>query len=172
MTLVLAIFALQIAYVSLLSVRFIFMVRGVMYWAAFISAIEIAIYVLGFKLVLDTLDKPLHLVAYCLGYAAGVLAGVKLEERIAVGYVAVQVVTHEAKTDFASALRSRGYGVTRWLGEGMEGRRWVHTVVTQRKKQSRLYRDVLELDPGAFLVSYEPKSFRGGFLSRSFRPGD
>ncbi|WP_276357610.1 DUF2179 domain-containing protein [Cohnella caldifontis] len=166
MSVLLSIVILQITYVTMLSVRFILMVKGFRYVAALMSAVEIGIYVVGFKLVLDNLDNPLNLVIYCLSYGAGVLLGVKIEERLALGYITVQVITKEERGELAAVLRSKGYGVTRWAGEGKEGLRWVHTVVLPRKRQPQLFQDVLAEDPNAFIVSYEPKVFHGGFLAR------
>jgi|HigsolmetaAR203D_1030402.scaffolds.fasta_scaffold06640_2 Uncharacterized protein conserved in bacteria len=171
MSSILQIIALQFAYVSLLSIRLILMVKGVRYVAALISAVEIGIYVAGFKIILDHLTSPLHFVVYCLSYAGGVLLGVRIEERLAIGYITVEVVCDEQRDDLAARLREKGYGVTRWLGEGKEGKRWVHTVVTKRKLQQQLYQDILALDPHAFIVSYEPKLFHGGFLLGRFRSG-
>lgn len=165
-TVILLIIALQVTYVSMLSVRFILMVKGVSYAASLMSAVEIGIYVVGFKLVLDNLDEPVNLIAYCLSYGAGVLIGVRLEERLAIGYIAVQVTTDEAHASLSAVLRGKGYGVTSWPGEGREGRRWVHNIVVSRKMQRQLNDDILAEDPNAFIVSYEPKGFRGGFLSR------
>jgi uncharacterized protein YebE (UPF0316 family) len=166
MYVILSIVILQISYVTMLSVRFILMVKGFRYVAAMMSAVEIGIYVIGFKLVLDNLNNPLNLVIYCLSYGAGVLLGVKIEERLALGYITVQVITRDEHEELAAALRSKGYGVTRWAGEGKEGSRWVHTVVLSRKRQHQLFEDVLAEDPNAFIVSYEPKVFHGGFLAR------
>ncbi len=163
---ILTIAALQITYVTMLSVRFILMVKGFRYVAASMSAVEIGIYVVGFKLVLDHLDQPLHLAAYCISYGIGVLLGVKLEERLALGYISVQVITKEDNGGLAALLRSKGYGVTRWEGEGREGSRWVHIVILSRKQQQQLCHEVLSVDPNAFIVSYEPKVFHGGFLTR------
>lgn len=166
MTVILSIILLQITYVSLMSIRFILTVKGIRYVAALISALEIGLYVIGFKLVLDNLDNPVNLVIYCLSYGAGVLLGVKIEEWLAIGYLIVQVITKEESVELAEYLREKGYGVTRWGGEGRVGRRWVHSVVLPRKRQQQLYRDVLAVDPSAFIVSYEPKRFHGGFLAR------
>ncbi|WP_256760959.1 DUF2179 domain-containing protein [Cohnella sp. WQ 127256] len=160
------IMALQITYVSMLSIRFILMVKGIRYIAALMSAIEIGIYVVGFKLVLDNLDNPLNLLIYCLSYGVGVLLGVKIEERLAIGYITVQIITKTEFEELAALLRGKGYGVTRWAGDGREGKRWVLNIVLPRKLQQQLYRDVLAEDPNCFIVSYEPKAFHGGFLAR------
>ncbi|XID93478.1 DUF2179 domain-containing protein [Paenibacillaceae bacterium WGS1546] len=166
MTVILSIIVLQITYVSMLSIRFILMVKGVRYIASAISAVEIGIYVVGFKLVLDNLDNPLNLIVYCLSYGAGVLLGVKIEERLAIGYITVQITTKEEYGEMADRLRAHGYGVTRWAGEGREGRRWVHHVVLPRKRQEQLYKDALAVDPNCFIVSTEPKAFYGGFMTK------
>ncbi len=166
MTVILSIIALQITYVSMLSIRFILMVKGIRYVASMMSAVEIGIYVIGFKLVLDNLDNPLNLIIYCLSYGAGVLLGIRIEERLAIGYITVQITTKEEFGHLADHLRARGYGVTRWPGEGREGRRWVHNVVLPRKQQQNVYREAIAIDPNCFIVSYEPKLFHGGFMTR------
>jgi uncharacterized protein YebE (UPF0316 family) len=166
MTTLLIILALQVTYVSMLTIRFILMVKGFRYVAALMSAVEIGIYVIGFKIVLDHLDKPVNLIVYCLSYGLGVLIGTKIEERLALGFVTVQAVTKAEFSYIAEELRSKGYGVTVWLGEGKEGPRWVISIVISRKEQQHLYHEILLLDPQAFVVSYEPNMFHGGFLSK------
>lgn len=165
----LLIVVLQVTYVSMLTTRFILMVKGFRYLAAFMSAVEIGIYVLGFKIVLDHLNEPINLIVYCLSYALGILIGTKIEERLALGYVTVQAVTNHENEHMAPHLRTKGYGVTVWRGEGKEGSRWVISVVLQRKKQHQLYEDILSIDPHAFVVSYEPSLFHGGFLVKKSR---
>lgn len=158
------ILCLQITYVSMLSARLILMVKGFRYIAALISAFEIGIYVIGFKIVLDHLHEPINLIVYCLSYGLGILLGTKIEQRLALGYVTVQAVTREEFRYMPSILRSKGYGVTAWFGEGREGERLIISAVIHRKGQKQLYREILAIDPQAFVVSYEPNFFHGGFL--------
>jgi uncharacterized protein YebE (UPF0316 family) len=164
------ILVLQVAYVSLLSVRMILMIKGFRYWAALISAFEIGFYFIGFKLVLDSLDNPLNLLVYCASYGLGILVGTKIEERLALGHVTVQVVVNgSCYSHLVKALRDKGYGVTGWAAEGLEGPRWIMWIVTTRKKQSSLYRDILAIEPQAFIVSFEPNYYHGGFLLKRRR---
>jgi uncharacterized protein YebE (UPF0316 family) len=164
MTTLLLILALQVTYVSMLTTRFILMVKGFRYIAALMSAFEIGIYVIGFKIVLDHLNEPINLIVYCLSYGLGILLGTKIEERLALGFVTVQAVTRDEYGYMAMELRSSGYGVTMWPGEGKEGPRWVISMVIHRKEQKQLYQEILAIDPQAFVVSYEPNLFHGGFL--------
>ncbi|SEB99720.1 DUF2179 domain-containing protein [Paenibacillus sp. GP183] len=164
MTTLLFILALQVTYVSLLTIRFILMVKGFRYIAALMSAVEIGIYVIGFKIVLDHLHEPVNLIVYCLSYGLGILLGTKIEERLALGFVTIQAVTNAEFGHMTDDLRSKGYGVTVWQGEGKEGSRWIISVVLHRKEQHQLYQEILAIDPQAFVVSYEPNLFHGGFL--------
>jgi uncharacterized protein YebE (UPF0316 family) len=167
MATLLTIIVLQVLYVSMMTIRFILMVKGIRYVAALMSAVEIGTYVIAFKLVLDNLDDPVNLIVYCLSYGLGILIGTKLEERLALGYVTVQVVTQKTEYALAEQLRKKGYGVTSWEGEGLEGsHRTILNIVIHRKKQSNLYHHIQAIDPGGFIVSYEPTRFLGGFLSK------
>ena len=166
----LLILILQVAYVSLLAVRMILMIKGFRYWAALISSFEIGFYFIGFKIVLDSLDNPLNLIIYCASYGLGILVGTKIEEWLALGHVTVQVVVNgNSYSHLVKELRNKGYGVTGWAAEGLEGQRWIIWIVTTRKKQNTLYRDILALEPHAFIVSFEPNYFHGGFLLRRRR---
>jgi uncharacterized protein YebE (UPF0316 family) len=164
MTTLLIILSLQVTYVTMLTTRFILMVKGFRYIAALMSAFEIGIYVIGFKIVLDHLNEPINLIVYCLSYGLGILLGTKIEERLALGFVTVQAVTRDENSHIAGELRSKGYGVTVWQGEGKEGARWIISIVIHRKEQQLLYQAILAIDPQAFVVSYESNLFHGGFL--------
>jgi uncharacterized protein YebE (UPF0316 family) len=45
----------------------------------------------------------------------------------------------------------------------------VLSITAHRKQQSKLSRQIAELDQNAFIVAYEPKHFQGGFSFRPFR---
>ncbi|MDQ0243702.1 uncharacterized protein YebE (UPF0316 family) [Bacillus fengqiuensis] len=122
------------------------------------------IYVIGLKIVLDNLEQPINLLVYCLSYGVGILVGIKIEEALALGFINVQVVTNRFNQDMAAELRQKGYGVTGWMTKGMEGEKLMLSIIIARRLQTRLYSDILSLDPQAFIVSYEPKYFKGGFL--------
>lgn len=139
-------------------------IKGYRYIAAAVSCMDILIYVVALKIVLDNLEHPINLIVYCLSYGIGILVGIKLEEWLALGFIAVQVITSRYNQELAPLLRQKGYGVTGWLADGMEGERLYLSIMVARRLQSRLYAEILSFDPQAFIVSYEPKYFMGGFL--------
>ncbi|WLR53335.1 DUF2179 domain-containing protein [Bacillus tianshenii] len=157
------ILAINIVYVSFFTIRMILTLKGQRYLAAFISVFEVLIYVVGLGLVLDNLNQIQNLVAYAVGYGLGVLVGMKIEEKLALGYITVNVITKEWDKKFTETLRSKGYGVTSWMAYGMEGDRLAMQILTPRKYELKLYDTIKEIDPKAFIIAYEPKAIHGGF---------
>lgn len=160
------ILAIQIVYVSFFTLRMIFTLKGKRYLAASISMLEVAIYITGLSIVLDRLDDPINLFAYSLGYGLGVLAGTKIEEWLALGYVTVQVISQYVDEHISHTLREKGYGVTSWSAQGRDGDRLVLYVLTKRKNQHKLFALINEIDPKAFVMSHEPTFFQGGFWTK------
>lgn len=168
---VLIIFTINIVYVSFFTVRMIMTLKGYRYFAAFLSTIEVVIYVVGLGLVLDNLNEIQNLIAYAVGYGTGVLVGTKIEEKMALGYITVNVITTEENRTLPRLLRDKGYGVTDWEANGLEGNRKAMQILTPRKYELKLYATIKELDPKAFIIAYEPKTIHGGFWVKTVRKG-
>jgi len=162
---------INIIYVSFFTIRMILTLKGQRYLAALISTIEVVIYVIGLGLVLDNLNEVQNIIAYAIGYGLGVLTGMKIEEKLALGYITVNVITKEYDRDLPKNLRDRGYGVTTWMANGLEGDRMALQILTPRKYELKLYQTIKELDPKAFIIAYEPKTIYGGFWVKSVKKG-
>ncbi|HYG58569.1 MAG TPA: DUF2179 domain-containing protein [Symbiobacteriaceae bacterium] len=165
----LMIFFLQAVYVAVTTVRWIILVRGQRLLAAAISFFELMLYVVALGMVVTQLHDPWRVGMYALGYATGVLAGGWAEERLAVGYTILQIITQPGST-LPAVLRSAGLGVTVWPAEGREGVRMVLMAVTRRKLAAKILTLIEKEDPRAFVVQSEPQRFRGGFLLKYLKP--
>ncbi|SHF82071.1 DUF2179 domain-containing protein [Ornithinibacillus halophilus] len=162
---------INIVYVSLFTVRMILTLKGRRYVAAFVSMFEIVIYVVGLGLVLDNLDQIQNIIAYALGYGIGVVVGSIIEEKLALGYITVNVVSTNPDLAFTKKIREKGYGVTSWSAYGMDGDRLSMQILTPRKYELQLYEVIKNIDPKAFIISYEPKQIHGGFWVKQVRKG-
>ena len=105
---------INIVYVTLFTVRMILTLKGLRYVAAFVSMIEVIIYVVGLGLVLDNLNEIQNLIAYAIGYGIGVVAGSLIEEKLALGYITVHVVSTNPDLAFTRKIREKVYVVTSW----------------------------------------------------------
>ena len=169
---VIIIFSINIVYVSFFTIRMIMTLKGYRYLAALVSMVEVVIYIVGLGLVLENLDQIQNLVAYAIGYGSGVIVGTKIEEKMALGYITVNVITSEQSQHLPKALREKGYGVTDWAANGRDGDRQSMQILTPRKMELKLYMTIKEIDPKAFIIAYEPKSIHGGFWVKQVRKGN
>lgn len=165
------IFVINVVYVSFFTIRMILTLKGRRYIAASVSMVEIVIYIIGLGLVLDNLNEIQNIIAYALGYGVGVIVGTKIEDKLALGYITVNVISSNPDIEFTRKLREKGYGVTSWFAYGMEGDRLAMQILTPRKYELKLYETIKEIDPKAFIIAYEPKQIYGGFWVKQVRRG-
>lgn len=163
------IFAVNIVYVSFLTMRTISTLKGYRYTAASFSILETFVYVIGLGLVLENLDQFQNVVAYALGFGAGILVGLKIEEKLALGYLVVNVITAEKDKDLPTNIRDLGYGVTHGYQYGRDGERTTLQILTPRKYEHKLINTVKELDEKAFIITHEPKNITGGFWTKGVK---
>lgn len=157
------IFLINVVYVSMFTVRMILTLKGRRYIASIVSMVEVVIYVIGLGLVLDNLNEIQNLIAYALGYGLGVIVGSIIEEKLALGYIVVNVTSSNPDIKFTQQIREKGFGVTSWSTYGMDGDRLSMQILTPRKYEISLYELIHGIDPKAFIISYEPKQIHGGF---------
>lgn len=169
MTVLLIIFLINIVYVSFFTVRLIFVMKGKKLLASILSMAEVYVYLMGLNLVLSKINEPLNLAAYCVGWGSGVYLGSKIEEWLALGYVTLQIVVDQHDQGLPQYLREKGFGVTIWHAEGRDGKRIVMQVLAKRSNEKKLVHAIQEQAPKAFVISYEPRFFKGGFWVRRLR---
>lgn len=164
--LLLTIFVINVSYVTLMTIRQMLTIKGYRLVAPLLSMLEITIYIVGLGLVLDRLNNFWNILVYALGYGVGILAGIKIEEYLALGYIMVTVIIPTIESEIPGQLRDLGYGVTTSFAHGKEGDRMVLEILTPRKTERQLYKQIEELAPKAFVISHEPKYISGGFWTK------
>ncbi|HRY12358.1 MAG TPA: DUF2179 domain-containing protein [Syntrophomonadaceae bacterium] len=160
------IFMARIIDVSLGTIRMILIIRGDKWTAAIIGFVEIMVYTVALGMVVGSLNDPVKLIIFCLGFSLGVVVGSLIEERLALGYRGVQVIVDCEHACIAEELREQGFPVTTWEAHGRVGPKVVLNTVVKRQLARKLAAYVTERDPGAFVVFMEPKHFRGGYMKK------
>lgn len=166
---IILILILQLIYVPLLTLRTIFLVKNMTMIASLIGFAEALIYVFGLSLVFSGDQGPLAMLVYAFGFGLGILIGGAIENKLAIGYNNFSVNLMEKNTDLISYLRNEGFGVTVYEGEGRDGKRYRLDILTHRNREEELLDLIDEYEPKAFIVSYEPRRFKGGFLVNSMK---
>ncbi|UUV98626.1 DUF2179 domain-containing protein [Vagococcus luciliae] len=167
----LIIFLINFCYVTLNTIRFMLTMKGSRVIAPLLSMVEISIYVVGLSLVLNQINNPVNLFVYALGYACGIVLGIKIEDYLALGYIMVTAIVplNEENKELPDLLRDEGYGVTQTIAHGREGERLVLEILSARKSERSLYKDIKDFNDKAFIISYEPKYISGGFWTKKVR---
>jgi uncharacterized protein YebE (UPF0316 family) len=144
------IFLARICDVSLDTLRIIFISKGYKFVAPVIGFFEILIWIVVITRIMQNLDNWLCYVAYAGGFATGNFIGMLLDEKLAIGYEMVRVITKKDAHGLTNALRKAGYGVTSVDAMGMQGEVGILYIVINRKKLNEIIAIINEYNPNAF----------------------
>jgi uncharacterized protein YebE (UPF0316 family) len=137
--------------------------------AAVFGFMEALIYVFGLSIVLSGDQSIAEMLVYALGFAAGIFLGGYIENKLALGYTTLTVNLMSMNIDLVSNLRERGFGVTVFEGMGKESVRYQLQILTKRNVEEKLINMIEQYEPNAFIISYEPRKFKGGYLLKSMK---
>ncbi len=146
------IFCARICDVSVGTVRMLFVLNGFRAAAAGLGFIEVTVWVLAVSGVLTHLNHPITIVAYAGGFAVGVLVGMTIEDRIAIGYRLVRVINSRPEVGLPGALRDAGFRVTQIDGHGRSVPVEVIFTVIPRRALRTVRSIVHTIAPEAFLT--------------------
>lgn len=170
----LVIFIARVGDMSLDVLRVLLLTRGRRVWAAVVGFFEVCIFIVILNFVLqDGLNDPGKFLAYALGFATGNYIGSLIEERLAMGFISLQVFPPlDLVPELMVMLRHAGYGVTVVTGEGRDGPRKVLYILSKRKHLNRACGILKKCDPEIFFHITDARTIHGGvFPSKRIIPG-
>ena len=146
------IFGLRVVDMTLDTLRMLFVVRGrrVIVWV--LGVITNTIYIVAISSVLTGKNHPFTILCYACGYATGNILGMRIEERLAIGYREINVISKTKGKKIAEALREKGFGVTEMIGQGMDGYVAIIKTNVKRKQVKEVRRVIEEVDEEAFIT--------------------
>jgi len=159
----LVIFGLRVVNMTLDTLRMLFTMRGKKTLSWVIGFVVSLIYVLLLTSVLSNLNSPLYIIAYAAGFATGGVVGMWIEERLAIGYVHLQVISPRRGVVMAQKLRENGFAVTEIPARGKDGMVSVLDLSVRRKQALAVEKIVNECDETAFVTSENVHPVRRGF---------
>lgn len=166
---IILILLVQLIYVPLFTLRTIFLVKNMTAIASLLGFAEALVYVFGLSLVFSGDTGTLGMVVYAVGFGVGILLGGAIENKLAIGYNNLIVNLLDKNIELIGELRNKGFGVTVYSGEGRDSKRYRLDILTKRNREEELLAIIEEYEPKAFIVSYEVRRFKGGFLVKSMK---
>jgi uncharacterized protein YebE (UPF0316 family) len=159
----LLIFSLRVIDVSMGTVRTIMVMRGMRKWAALIGFVEVSIWVMAISRVIGNVDNVLSVIGYGGGFATGTLLGMWIENKLALGYVDIRIISMTKGQEIAQQVRQAGHGATLMQAEGQSGPVFVASVVTSRRQTGDILRLVNRVDATAFVTIEEARRVVRGY---------
>ncbi|MBS2097639.1 DUF2179 domain-containing protein [Carboxylicivirga linearis] len=148
----LLIFLARVSDVTIGTIRIVFVSKGMKLWAPVLGFFEILIWLIAMSKIFENLDNWFYFIAYAGGFATGNYVGLKIEERLALGYVNIRIITQKSGMDLINKLSSAGYGVTYMDAEGSRGPVNIIYCVTKRKDIVRISEIIKKYNPKAFFT--------------------
>lgn len=158
----LLIFTLRMTDISLYTLRIMMVVRGRKGLAWIFAVFQSFTYVFSITVVLRDLNNPIKIIGYAAGFATGLIVGMTLEKRLAIGLTHFRIISTGRGEELCDQLRADGYGVTEVAGRGKDGTVMVLHLDVLRRDERRLIQQVTEIDEEAFITAETVRSARRG----------
>jgi uncharacterized protein YebE (UPF0316 family) len=165
----LVIFILQLVYVPIMTLRTIFLVKNMSIAASLLGILETLISIFSLSIVFSGNQSLTEKLIYAVGFGVGLFIGTRIENKLAIGYTTLYVNLMDENEKLIEALRNKGLGVTVFEGSGRDSKRYQLEILTKRNVETEVMKFIEQYDPKAFIVSYEPRRFKGGFLVKTMK---
>jgi uncharacterized protein YebE (UPF0316 family) len=162
-TAALTLFCLRLVDVTLYTLRLMMVVRGRKALAWTFGFFQAFTFVVAISAVLSDLGNWGKILGYSAGFATGVVVGMWLEGRLAIGHTHLRVVSPSRGAELSSRLRQTGFAVTEIPARGKDGSVALLMCSVARRKAPEFERVIKEVDPDAFVTAEEVRSVRRGY---------
>ncbi len=160
----LLIFGLRVTDMSLDTIRLLFVMRGRKILAGVIGTVQAAVFILA---VSQVLTRPLNaytVMGYAAGFGVGIVLGMIVEERLALGYAIIRVYSPTLGKAVAQALRDKGHAVTEFVARGREGMITVVNCVVSRRDIGSVRAIIDQVDANAFITMDQVSMLERGYF--------
>lgn len=156
------IFIARVTDVTFGTIRIILISRGRKFVAPIFAFFEIIIWLFAISQIMQHLSNVIYYLAYALGFSAGTFVGIWVEEKMALGMVIIRIITKKDASKLVEHLRSIGYGVTSFDGQGATGPVKLIYMTIERKDIDNIIEIIKEFNPKAFFSIEEVRLENAG----------
>ena len=157
-----------LAYVSLGTLRIIFVARGQRFLSPLLGFFEVSIWLIAISQIMNNVSNIAAYVAYAAGFAVGNYVGILIEEKMAIGILAIRIILTKNDEVLKNRLAAAGFGVTSVEGKGIHGRVKLIFTVVRRKDLEQVTNIINESHSSAFYSVEDARSVvKGVFPKRN-----
>ncbi len=155
------ILVLRVVGISTSTLGTILTVHGRKLPAILAGSLSTLIYIVAIARVVNNLSNVWNVSAYVIGFGLGTWVGMILEERIALGFAEVRIISTGNKV--AAALRQAGFGATEMYGRGQENLVGIVDAIVPRKNVQHVIELVESVDSKAIVTVSEARTVQRGY---------
>lgn len=160
------VFGLRVVDISLYTLRLLMVARSRKVLTFTFALFQSMIFVTAIRAVLSNLDKPLVVLGYSAGFATGLVVGMWLESRLAIGYTHLRIISSGRGQEITERLRREGFGVTEVACRGRNGVVDLLNCNVLRKDTELVTNLATRVDHHCFITVENVVSVRRGFWHR------
>ncbi len=158
------IFIAGLAYVSLGTLRIIFIARGRRFLSPILGFLEVSIWLIAISQIMGNVSNIAAYLAYAAGFAVGNYVGIIIEEKMALGILIVRIILTENTDILKKRLAAAGFGVTSIDAKGVHGKVQLIFTVVRRRDLGQVVSIINESHANAFYSVEDARHVSDGVL--------
>jgi len=159
----LLIFAVRVIATSLDTIRLILTMRSSKIWVWLLGFFNSMLWIVTFAFILSDINNLVNVIFYAAGFATGNVMGMWIEDKLAVGFAEVRVISSKWGAAILDVLRENNYAVTEIPARGKDGMVSVITSSVRRSQVQDVEKLVRNIDEDAFITTEDVVAVRRGF---------
>lgn len=163
------IFIAGLAYVSLGTLRIIFVARGRRFLSPLLGFFEVSIWLIAISQIMSNVSNIAAYMAYAAGFAVGNYVGILMEEKMAIGNLVVRIILTKNDEELKNRLATAGFGVTSVDGKGIREQVKIIYTIIRRKDIGRVEKIINESHSNAFYSVEDARSVVEGVFPKRGR---
>ncbi len=161
------IFLSRLVDVSLGTLRHMFVSKGFRKIVPILGFFEVLLWLVAISQVMKNLNNAACYIAWAGGFSMGTYLGMRIEEKLALGFQVIRIITNRDSSELIKSLGDANLGVTQIDGMGAKGPVKVIFTIVKRKDIPIAVKLINIHNPNAF---YSLEDVRGS--SQGVFPGD
>lgn len=156
----LLIFCARIVDVSIGTLRIIFVSRSMRGLATMLGFVESLVWLIAVGQIVQNLTNVWNYLAFAGGFAAGNYIGIYIESKLAIGILAVRVITQKSAEELIAFLHDSQFGLTHVSASGKKGKVSLLLCIVKRRQLPELLEIVEKYNPNAFISVEDIRSVK------------